>query len=483
MKHFSAHDVATALDGELYGIPPEVLLTGGVVTDSREVGPGDVYVARRGEELDGIDFAGAAVEAGAALVIGEALPTTEDGPLPTLLVEDATEALGALARLNVEALRASGEITVIAITGSAGKTTVKDLVADLLTGQGGTVWPPNSYNNEVGVPLTALRADETTRFLVLEMGARNIGNLRYLTSFVRPDIAVELNVGTAHSGVFGSIDNTQKAKTELVESLVPGGWAVLNSDDGRVAAMADSLAEGVNTLWFSPSGYAGDHAPVVRATDTEITASGRTRFTLHLPEAEPAAVELALLGEHHVSNALAAAAVAHLCGVPARSIETVLATSGAASRWRMELIDSPEGVTVLNDAYNANPDSMRAALKTLAAMGAGDAENPPRRTVAVLGEMLELGEESRQAHADVGEQVVRLNISRTVAVGEGAKPIFSAAELEGSWGNEAVWVPDIAAARDLLQAELRTGDIVLFKSSRDAGLRFLGDEIAGVAGA
>ncbi|GAA2005799.1 UDP-N-acetylmuramoyl-tripeptide--D-alanyl-D-alanine ligase [Brevibacterium samyangense] len=482
MKHFSAQDVATALDGELYGIAPDTLLTGGVVTDSRDVGPGDIYVARRGENLDGLDFAPAAVEAGAALVIAEAVPTVDGVHLPTLQVADATEALGRLARLNVESLRASGEITVIAITGSAGKTTVKDLVADLLSGVGETVWPPNSYNNEVGVPLTALRADENTRFLVLEMGARNIGNLAYLTSFVRPDIAVELNVGSAHSGVFGSIDNTQKAKTELVQSLAAGGWAVLNADDPRVVAMQDALAEGVNTLWFSPSGYAHDRSPVLRATDARIGASGRTTFTLHVPDAEPAEVVLALLGEHHVSNALAAAAVAHLCGVPARSIQTTLATSDAASRWRMELIDSPSGVTVLNDAYNANPDSMRASLKTLAAMGAGDENTPPRRTVAVLGEMLELGDESLKAHSDIGELVVRLNIARTIAVGPAAKPIFNSANLEGSWGNEAVWVEDISAARELLQAELQPGDIVLFKSSRDAGLRFLGDEIAGVSG-
>jgi len=488
MKNFSAQEIAAALKGELYAADPEMVLSGGVVTDSREVSPGDIYVARRGETADGLDFAPAAIAAGAVLVIAEAVPVLDGEQLPSLVVSDATAALGQLGRRNVESLREAGDLTVIAITGSAGKTTVKDLTADLLSAAGETIWPPNSYNNEVGVPLTALRADDTTRFLVLEMGARTMGNLAYLTSLIRPDIGVELNVGSAHAGVFGSVDNTARAKSELVAALVAGGHAVLNADDPRVAAMTGVLNSGVETLWFSVAGSEGDsedaaeRTPAVRATDVTSKASGRTSFTLHLPDAEPAHVELALLGEHHVANALAAAAVAHICQVPAKTIATTLQISGAQSRWRMELIDSPSGITVLNDAYNANPDSMRAALKTLAAMGRGDGDSPPRRTIAVLGEMLELGEDSQRLHDEVGRLVVRLNISRTIAVGEGAKPIYQAANLEGSWGNEAAWVPTISEARDMLNAELKPGDIVLFKSSRDAGLRFLGDEIAGVSG-
>src|SRR5690606_24797316 len=372
---------------------PDAQLSSGVVTGSRDVSTGDIYVARRGDQRDGLDFAPAAMAAGAALIVAEAVPTVDGEHLPTLVVQDATEALGRIARLNVESLRADGDLTVIAITGSAGKTTVKDLVGDLLSSAGETVWPPKSFNNEVGVPLTALRADASTRFLVLEMGARSIGNLTYLTSLVTPDIAVELMVGTAHSGVFGSIENTARAKAELVEALPAGGTAVLNADDPRVRAMVDVLPEGADVLWFSAAGRTqieGSDAPVVSAEHVTTAASGRPRFTLSVPGAEPTDVELALVGEHHVANALAAAAVAHRCGLTARSIVTTLATSGAASRWRMELIDSPSGVTVLNDAYNANPDSMRSALKTLAAMGRGDEDTPSRRTVAVIGEMLEL---------------------------------------------------------------------------------------------
>ena len=487
MKRLTAAEIATALSGELYGIDPETPLTAGVVTDSREVGPGDIYVARRGESFDGIEFAAAAVEAGAALIICESVPTIDDAPLPVVVVADATEALGQLAKHSIEGLRADGELTVIAITGSVGKTTVKDLAADLLSGEAETVWPPNSYNNEVGVPLTALRAVESTRFLVLEMGARSIGNLAYLTSLIRPDIAVELAVGTAHSGVFGSIENTARAKAELVESLTAGSTAVLNADDTRVSAMREVLAPDVSTLWFSQREslpeWVGEDDRVVRGTSVSTDSSGHPTFTLTLPGEEPRDVRLALIGEHHVGNALAAAAIAHACGVTTKSIVTTLSTSSAASRWRMELIDSPSGVTVLNDAYNANPESMRASLKTLASMGRGDEETSPRRTFAVLGEMLELGDESVSAHSAIGELVVRLNITRTIVVGEGAKPIFNAANLEGSWGNEAAWVATASEAKDLLNAELAPGDIVLFKSSRDAGLRYLGDEIAGVSGA
>ena len=482
MKKISAQEAAVALAGDLYAIDPETVLSGGVVTDSREVTPGDIFVARRGEVSDGLDYAPAAIEAGAALVICEAVPVVDGQQLPSLVVAEATEALGQLAQLSVEGLRAEGDLTVVAITGSSGKTTVKDLTADLLSVVGETIFPPNSYNNEVGVPLTALRATSDTRFLVLEMGARTIGNLAYLTSLIRPDIGVELNVGAAHVGVFGSVENTARAKSELVASLTEGGHAVLNADDPRVSAMEDVLASGVDTLWFSQGGSEG-RQPAVWASDVNSHASGRTSFVLHLPDAEPAEVELALLGEHHVSNALAAAAVAHLCSVPAKAIATTLKISGAQSRWRMELIDSPSGVTVLNDAYNANPDSVRAALKALASMGRGDGESAPRRTVAVLGEMLELGEDTVRLHDEVGRLVVRLNISLTIAVGDGAKPIYQAANLEGSWGNEAMWVPTLSEARDALNSELRPGDIVLFKSSRDAGLRYLGDEIAGISGA
>src|SRR5699024_1622264 len=232
-----------------------------------------------------------------------------------------------------------------------------------------TVWPPNSYNNEVGVPLPALRAVESTRFLALAVGARSIGNLPHLTNRLRPHIAVDLAGGTAHSALLRSIEHTARAKAELVESLTAGSTAVLNADDPRVAGMRDVLAAEVETLWFSQREslpeWVGQTDAIVRGTGVSTDASGHPTFTLSLPGEEPQDVRLALIGDHHVGNALAAAAIAHACGVGMKPIVTTLSTSSAASRWRMELIDSPSGVTVLNDAYNANPESMRASLKTL----------------------------------------------------------------------------------------------------------------------
>lgn len=464
----------------MVAVEPELRVAGPVVTDSREIIEGAVFVARRGESLDGHDFAIAAVEAGAALVIGEHEVSGPEGRIPMVVVDDATVGLAALAKLNVESLRADGDLQVVAITGSAGKTTVKDLTASLLAGRGETIAPYNSYNGEVGAPLTALRAGTDTRFLVLEMGARRRGNLKYLTDYMRPDISVVLNVGSAHSGIFGGPDAIAATKGELVDALRPGGTAVLNQDDDRVRAMASRAGDGVSIVWFTADESVTAIGPTVSASAVTTDANGRSSFDLTLPGEASAPVTLSLLGEHHVPNALAAAAIAWKFGVPPESIPVVLSTASAASRWRMELIDAPGGFTVLNDAYNANPESMRAALKTLAVMGRGDDATPARRTWAVLGEMLELGDESVEAHDSIGRLVVRLNISKLIAVGEGARAIYQAAAHEGSWGDEAAWVPDAESAAALLEEGLRPGDLVLFKSSRDAGLRYLGDEIAGV---
>ncbi|GAB3567506.1 UDP-N-acetylmuramoyl-tripeptide--D-alanyl-D-alanine ligase [Spelaeicoccus albus] len=464
----------------MVAVEPEMRVGGPVVTDSREITEGSIFVARRGESLDGHDFAISAIDAGAALVIGEHEVSGPAGRIPMIVVDDATVGLAALAQLNLTSLRSEGDLQVVAITGSAGKTTVKDLTASLLAGSGETIAPYNSYNGEVGAPLTALRADTGTRFLVLEMGARHRGNLKYLTDYMRPDISVVLNVGSAHSGVFGGPEAIAATKGELVDALEPGGTAILNYDDDRVRAMASRAREGVSIVWFTSDDKAVATGPTVTGSSIATDANGRSSFDLTLPGEESVPVTLSLLGEHHVPNALAAAAIAWKFGIEPKSIPVVLSTASAASRWRMELIDAPGGYSVLNDAYNANPESMRAALKTLAVMGRGDDETPARRTWAVLGEMLELGDDSVAAHDSIGRLVVRLNISKLIAVGEGARAIYQAAAHEGSWGDEAAWVPDIESAHALLEEGLRPGDLVLFKSSRDAGLRYLGDEIAGV---
>jgi UDP-N-acetylmuramoyl-tripeptide--D-alanyl-D-alanine ligase len=453
-------EVAQAVGGSARDIPDlGVRVTGPVVHDSREVGPGSLFAAFAGGNVDGHDFAGQAVSAGAVAVLA-----TRPVGVPAIVVPDVTAALGALARTVVSRLGA----TLVALTGSAGKTSTKDLIAQLLQRLGPTIYPHGSLNNEIGLPLTALRADETTRHLVLEMGARGKGHIRYLTELTPPRIGVVLNVGTAHIGEFGGRAAIAEAKGELVEGLPPadeGGIAVLNADDTLVAAMAARTR--ARTVFFGESPDA-----TVRAENIHLTADGRPRFTLCTPQGS-AEVTMRLYGEHHVSNALAAAAVARELGMPVGEIATALAEAGALSRWRMEVVERADGVRIVNDAYNANPDSMRAALRALAAMGAG------RRTWAVLGEMAELGDESLAEHDAVGRLAVRLNVTRLVAVGgRAAAWLDMGAKNEGSWGEESVLVSDADAAIDLLRAQVRPGDVVLVKASRAVGLERVATALA-----
>ncbi|MFD9511362.1 UDP-N-acetylmuramoyl-tripeptide--D-alanyl-D-alanine ligase [Streptomyces mirabilis] len=457
MIALSLAEIAAVVGGQTYDIPdPSVQVTGPVVRDSREVEPGSLFVAFAGERVDGHDFAEAVVAAGAVAVLA-----SRPVGVPAIVVEDVQAALGALARHVVERLGA----TLVALTGSAGKTSTKDLIAQVLRSKAPTVFTPGSLNNEIGLPLTALSATEETRFLVLEMGARGIGHISYLTDLTPPRIGLVLNVGTAHIGEFGGREQIAQAKGELVESLPPseaGGVAVLNADDPLVRAMASRTKARV--ILFGESGEAD-----VRAENVRLTDAGQPAFRLHTPSG-CSDVTMRLYGEHHVSNALAAAAVAHELGMSADEIALALSEAGSLSRWRMEVTERPDGVTVVNDAYNANPESMRAALRALAAMGkASQAQGG--RTWAVLGQMAELGDEALAEHDAVGRLAVRLNVSKLVAVGgREASWLQLGAYNEGSWGEESVHVSDAQAAVDLLRSELRPGDVVLVKASRSVGL-------------
>lgn len=457
MIALSLAEIASVVGGQTHDIPdPSVQVTGPVVRDSREVEPGSLFVAFVGERVDGHDYAQAVVEAGAAAVLA-----SRPVGVPAIVVDDVQAALGALARHVVGRLGA----TLVALTGSAGKTSTKDLIAQVLQRKAPTVWTPGSLNNEIGLPLTALSATEDTKFLVLEMGARGIGHIRYLTGLTPPRIGLVLNVGTAHIGEFGSRDQIAQAKGELVESLPAadaGGVAVLNADDPLVRAMASRTQAKV--LLFGESGEAD-----VRAENVRLTDSGQPSFILHTPSG-CSDVTMRLYGEHHVSNALAAAAVAHELGMSADEIALALSEAGSLSHWRMEVTERPDGVTVVNDAYNANPESMRAALRALAAMGKA-ARAQGGRTWAVLGKMAELGDEALAEHDAVGRLAVRLNVSKLVAVGgREASWLQLGAYNEGSWGEESVHVSDAQAAVDLLRSELRPGDVVLVKASRSVGL-------------
>ena len=458
-------DVAVLTDGSLHPVERGgVVVDGPVVTDSREAGPGSLYVARVGEHADGHAYVGPARDRGAVA----ALTSRVIDELPCVVVDDVQTAFGRLARGVVD--RATG-LTVVAVTGSSGKTSTKDLLAQVLRAAGETVAPVNSLNGEIGVPLTVCRVTPATRFLVAEMGARGVGHLAYLTTIAPPDVAVVLNVGVAHVGEFGSKRAVAQAKGELVEALRPDGLAVLNADDPEVAKMRSRTQARVVTV--------GTRADAdIRAADVRLDALGHASFVVEVPNGGRAKVELQLSGAHHVGNALAVVATALECGLGLDLVATALSAARAASRWRMEIHERPDGVTVVNDAYNANPDSMRAALEALRSIGR--AAQPRRRTWAVLGEMLELGDLSRSEHQRVGGWASALGVDRLLVVGERARPISDGAVGSTGGHTEVTVVNDADDAYELLQAHLRSGDVVLLKSSRDAGLRWLGDRLVGM---
>lgn len=447
-------EVARATGGTPADAPdPQLRVTGPVVHDSREAVPGALFAAVPGDRVDGHDFAHAAVAAGAAAVLA-----TRPVGVPAVVVDDVLAALAALAREVTSRLTAT---TVVGLTGSSGKTSTKDLLAQLLARLGPTVATKESFNNELGFPITALRAEADTRYLVLEMGARGKGHIAELCATTPPRIGLVLNVGSAHLGEFGSRAAIAEAKGELVEALPESGWAVLNADDPLVRGMAARTRARI--LLF---GEAADAQ--VRAEDVRLDGAGRAAFTLVTPTGS-APVTLRLHGEHHVANALAAAAVATVCGMDAEAAAAALSEARPLSKWRMEVTERQDGVTVVNDAYNANPESVRAALRALAALG-GRGEQA-RRTWAVLGEMRELGADAMAEHDAVGRLAVRLNISTLVAVG-GAEAAWMelGARNEGSWGEESVQVPDADTAIELLRQQVRPGDVVLVKASRAVGL-------------
>jgi UDP-N-acetylmuramoyl-tripeptide--D-alanyl-D-alanine ligase len=456
-------EIAAATSGD---IAPErasaVTVTGPVVIDSRQAVPGSLFAALPGERVDGHDYAAAAARNGAAAILATR-PLPEAGA-PVIVVADVTLALGMLARAVLGRLPGA---TVVGITGSSGKTSTKDLTAQVVERLGPTIAPEGSLNNEIGLPLTVLRADEATKYLILEMSARGIGHIAYLTGIAPPRIGAVLNVGHAHAGEFGSIDAVAKAKGELVEALPAGsagGVAVLNADDPNVAAMAARTEARVVTTSVDPAGPQSHRDADVRAAGLTLDDLGRASFTLHT-RAGSAPVTLTLHGGHHVANALAAAAVAAELGMEVSAIADALTAATARSKKRMELHERRDGVLVVNDAYNANPDSTRAAIEALAHLTRNG-----RRGLAVLGYMAELGDIAAQSHEDAGRLAARAGAAVIVAVGAGAAPVLDGARAEEGWHGEAVAAPDPKAAVEAVRNRLRPGDVVLVKASKAAGL-------------
>jgi len=360
-------------------------------------------------------------------------------------------------------LQQNTRLTVIGITGSNGKTTTKNLVRAMAEQLGETVAAEKSFNNEVGGPITMLRTTDSTETLVAEMGASGEGEIAKLTAMAPPNIGVVLSVGLAHAGEFGGIESTFRAKSEMVRDLPESALAVLNRDDPYVARMAELTSARVR--WF------GQHPEAdVRASDIDPRVDG-TRFTIHA-DGQSMPVHFPVLGEHHVMNALAAATVALELGLPLEQIVEVLQLHTRAARWRMEVMGGRDEITVINDAYNASPDSMSAALRTLAQI-----RRPGGRTVAVLGAMSELGEYSVEEHIRIGLQAVRLRISELVVVGADARHLHISAINEGSWDGESVFFETQDEAYEYLINTLRPEDTVIVKSSNSAGLRFLGDRL------
>ncbi len=449
--------VAAATGGRLVGADPATPVTS-VVIDSRAAGPGALFAALPGSHADGHDYAPAALAGGAAGVLA-ARPV----PVAHVLVDDVVAGLSRLAAAQRELLVGT---RVVAVTGSSGKTTTKDLLAAVLERGGECVSATGSFNNEIGTPLTMLRAGVATRFLVLEIGARGPGQVAALAAVARPHAGVVLNVGSAHVGEFGSPDAIAATKGELAEAA--SDYVVLNHDDTRVRAMADRARARV--LMVSAT---GSPAADLRAERVEVGPDGRARFSVRW-EGAAADVALQVLGAHQVANALAAAAVGVAEGLDLAVVADALGEAAPRSRWRLELTRTPGGVTVLNDAYNANPESMRAALDTLLALAGTSA-----RPIAVLGEMRELGEESPAAHADLGRLVARSGVAVLVVVGAGARAIHDAANAERP--GMSSWVPEARAAGELLGGVVSAGDVVLVKASRLAGLEQVAERLAGVS--
>jgi UDP-N-acetylmuramoyl-tripeptide--D-alanyl-D-alanine ligase len=460
MIRVTAAELAKVLSAKLVG-EGAIEITGSVETDSRLIGLGGLFIAKPGEKLDGHDFVADAKDKGAVLAI---VQQRVDVDIAQLVVSDSVLALGELAAWLISVLKSKGKLKVVGITGSNGKTTTKNMLRAILSKIGNTIAPIESFNNKVGAPISILRADLDTEFLVVEMGAEGLGSIAYLAKLARPDIGVILKVGMAHAGEFGGIENTAIIKGELAEALSSDGQLVLNADDAMVSSMKDRTRAKVHFFGTSPE-------LEYSASEIALSKSG-TSFELKWLSGDSSRIQLGILGEHHIMNALAAASVATLLGATKQQIVGALEAMELAERWRMQRIVRPDGVTVINDAYNASPDSMKAALQTLAQLG-----KMGSRTIAVLGEMAELGEYSIHEHDSIGRLVVRLNIDQLVVVGEGAKLIHMGASQEGSWDGESQFFVSIAEALEYLRGILTDGDTVLVKSSKSANLRFLGDDL------
>lgn len=461
MIGLSLADIAAAVNGEIVQGDSSQVVAGTVQTDSRLIESGDVFFAKLGENEDGHRYLDSVVGVASLAVVSK---PRLDLDLPQIKVHDTVAALSDLAAYVLEKVRPGG-LQVIGITGSNGKTSTKNMLAAILSRQGKTIAPKDSFNNEVGLPLTVLRLESDTKFLVLELGAAGLGTIDALARWTKPDVGIQLKVGMAHAGVFGGIDTTAKIKAEMMPFI--SKVAILNEDDPFVRDFVP--APNATRLSF---GYSQDSD--LQLLRVDVTIHG-TVVRLKYPDGEERQLKLKILGEHQAMNAAAALLAADALGIDRAESTSALENLELAERWRMQPIMRRDGVLIVNDAYNASPDSMRAALQTLATIG-----RQGHRTIAVLGLMAELGEYTLAEHETVGRLVVRYNIDKLFVVGKEARILHLSATQEGSWDGESEFYENASEAIEAINAKLLPGDVVLVKSSNVSGLRFLGDELAGV---
>ena len=483
MMPMSLEEIAQAVQGRLIAgtATVNVPVATSAFTDSRQIVEGSVFVAIAGERVDGHDYVPHVGAQGAVAAIVD--HEIADAGVPQIVVEDTVLALGALAKHNIERRRALGTpFTVVGITGSVGKTTTKDLMKALLSHMGPTVAPVGSFNNEIGLPLTSLKVNAETRFLVAEMGANHVGEIANLTSLVPPDIAVVLKVGVAHLGEFGSAERIAQAKSEIIHGLVPGGLSVLNANDEHVAAMS-AFAPG-DVMWFGlPNGDGGN--PAITAQHVRCDELDHPSFTLENGDGEHAEVTLGICGQHNVMNALAAASVAMRLGMSIGEVASALSDVTAISPHRMAVstVNKQEtSFTLIDDSFNANPDSMKAGLDGLLRWKAGSESQPFR--IAVLGAMLELGPDEKDLHVGIGRYALEGGVDALLTVGSAADASLDAlagamadgASLAGD-ASHVYWVHDIDEA-DCLVTRLAVehpGAVVLLKGSHASGLSALAE--------
>jgi len=439
MIKLSAQDFASVVSGSLHDISPSQILDQDPVINSKDASAKNFFVAFKGEKFDGHDFVSEALNSGAKFSL-----VSKSVSGPHVLVSDVGQALIDLARFVRTQLP---NMKVIGITGSQGKTTTKEFLYSVLQNEGTTVATAGNFNTDIGVPLTLLRSTEATKFCILEMGARHVGDIAKLTELANPNVGVVLVVGTAHLGEFGSVEAIAKTKSELIKALSPKMTAVLGTYDQFTPKMADSLD--LNTVLF------GD-GQIVRAADIELHG-GFAHFDLVTPAGRNS-VALQVIGEHQIPNALAAAAVAFSLGVKNESIAIGLTTALLSSKWRMQ-IETINGIQIIHDYYNANPESMKAALKTLVMLS----QESGGASWAILGKMHELGSKESSGHLEVAEFASQLGVDHLVSV---APAVYQESNNQSSDENMLIHNCSSAAAVLELVNNISTGDVILLKASR-----------------